>query len=54
MQFVQKQTTLRSRSRGFHLVTDEILQNINETFQGFLDADIVAYWQEVKTQLNKL
>ncbi|WAC39100.1 secondary thiamine-phosphate synthase enzyme YjbQ [Pedobacter sp. SL55] len=30
MQFLQKQTALRSRSRGFHLVTDEILQAIPE------------------------
>jgi hypothetical protein len=36
------------------IVTDEILQNINDTFQGFLDADLVAYWQQVKVELNKL
>ena len=36
------------------IVIDEILQNINDTFQGFLDADMIAYWQEVKIQLNKL
>lgn len=30
MQFLQKQIALRSRSRGFHLVTDEILQAIPE------------------------
>lgn len=36
------------------IVVDEVLENINETFQGFLDADIIAYWQEVKVQLNKL
>jgi hypothetical protein len=36
------------------IAVDEILQNINETFQGFLDADMVAYWQQVKTELNKL
>jgi hypothetical protein len=35
-------------------VVDEVLTNINDTFQGFLDADMVAYWQEVKTQLNKM
>jgi hypothetical protein len=36
------------------IVTDEILQNINDTLQGFLDADLVAYWQQVKVELNKL
>lgn len=30
MQLLQKQISLRSRSRGFHLVTDEILQSIPE------------------------
>ncbi len=30
MQFLQKQIQLRSRSRGFHLITDEILQAIPE------------------------
>ena len=36
------------------LAVDEVLQTINDTFQGFLDADLVAYWQQVKTELNKL
>lgn len=30
MQFFQKQISLRSRSRGFHLITDEVLQAIPE------------------------
>lgn len=30
MHFFQKQTSLKTRSRGFHLVTDEILQSISE------------------------
>lgn len=30
MHFYQSQTSLRARSRGFHLVTDEILQAIPE------------------------
>ena len=30
MHFFQKQTSLKTRSRGFHLVTDEILQSIPE------------------------
>jgi len=30
MHFIQKQLTLRARSRGFHLITDEILQAFPE------------------------
>ena len=30
MHFIQKQLTLRARSRGFHLITDEVLQAIPE------------------------
>lgn len=36
------------------IAVDEVITNINETFQGFLDADLVAYWLQVKTELNKL
>ncbi len=30
MQFFQRQISLRTRSRGFHLVSEEILQSIPE------------------------
>lgn len=33
---------------------DLALEIINETMQGFLDADIVAYWQQVKVEIKKL
>jgi hypothetical protein len=36
------------------IAVDEVLTNINETFQGFLDADLVAYWQLVKKELNRI
>lgn len=36
------------------IATDEVLTMINDAFQGFLDADLIAYWQQVKTELNKL
>jgi hypothetical protein len=36
------------------IVIDEVLTNINDTFQGFLDADLVAYWQQVKKEMNSL
>jgi hypothetical protein len=36
------------------ITVNEILENINESFQGFLDADLVAYWQQVKNEINKL
>ena len=36
------------------IATDEVLTMVDENMQGWLDADLIAYWQEVKTQLNKL
>jgi hypothetical protein len=36
------------------VAVNEVLETINETFHGFLDADLVAYWQQVKTEINKL
>ena len=33
---------------------NEILALINETMQGWLDADIVAYWNSVKEEIEKL
>jgi hypothetical protein len=36
------------------VAVDEVLTNINDTFQGFLDADLVAYWQQVKKEINSL
>ena len=36
------------------IVVNEVIDTINESFQGFLDADLVAYWQQVKHEINKL
>lgn len=37
------------------LVTvDEILKMVDETMQGWLDADIIAYWKQVKEEIEKL
>lgn len=36
------------------IAVDEILKTINDTFQGFLDADLVAYWNSVKQEIEKL
>ena len=36
------------------IAVDEILTNINETFQGFLDADLISYWKQVKTEIENL
>jgi len=36
------------------LVTvDEILKMIDETMKGWLDTDIIAYWEEVKYEIEK-
>ena len=36
------------------IAVDEILQLVDETMKGWLDHDIIAYWQEVKSEINKL
>ena len=37
------------------LVTvDEILKMVDETMQGWLDADIIAHWKQVKQEIEKL
>ena len=37
------------------LVTvDEILKMVDETMQGWLDADIIAHWKQVKEEIEKL
>jgi PP-loop superfamily ATP-utilizing enzyme len=33
---------------------DEILQMVDETMQGWLDADIIAHWKQVKQEIEKL
>ena len=36
------------------IAVDEILIFIDKQMQGWLDADIVSYWQEVKQEIEKL
>jgi hypothetical protein len=36
------------------IAVDEILQMVDESMQGFLDSDIIAYWKQVKTEIEKL
>ena len=36
------------------IAVDEILQMVDETMQGWLDADIIAYWKQVKEEIEKL
>jgi hypothetical protein len=36
------------------IVVDEILQMVDETMQGWLDADIIAHWEQVKKEIEKL
>ena len=35
------------------VAVDEILKMIDENMQGWLDTDIIAYWQEVKYEIEK-
>jgi hypothetical protein len=37
-----------------YIAVDEILQMVDETMQGWLDADIIAYWKQVKEEIEKL
>ena len=36
------------------IAVDEILQMVDETMQGWLDADIIAHWEQVKKEIEKL
>ncbi len=36
------------------IAVDEILQMVDQSMQGFLDSDIIAYWKQVKTEIEKL
>ena len=36
------------------IAVDEILKMIDKSMQGFLDSDIIAYWQQVKKEIEKL
>ena len=36
------------------IAVDEILQMVDETMQGWLDADIIAHWKQVKQEIEKL
>jgi hypothetical protein len=36
------------------IAVDEILQMVDETMQGWLDADIIAHWKQVKEEIEKL
>jgi len=36
------------------IAVDEILQMVKKTLTGFLDSDIIRYWKQVKTEIEKL
>jgi len=36
------------------IAVDEILQMVDETMQGWLDADIIAHWEQVKEEILAL
>lgn len=35
------------------VAVDEILNMVDETMKGWLDADIIAYWEDVKQEIEK-
>lgn len=35
------------------VAVDEILNMVDDTLRGWLDADIIAYWEEVKYEIEK-
>ena len=35
-------------------VVEEILEVIDKTMQGWVDTDIISYWQEVKQEIQNL
>jgi len=50
-------TYLESKSKAKQcaiIAVDEILKMVDESMQGFLDSDIIAYWKQVKTEIEKL
>lgn len=40
--------------RNAIMVCDEILEVIDKTMQGWVDTDIISYWQEVKQEIQNL
>jgi hypothetical protein len=36
------------------MVCDEILEVIDKTMQGWVDTDIISYWQDVKQEIQNL
>lgn len=36
------------------ITVHEILEMVDESMKGFLDSDIIRYWLEVKTEIEKL
>ena len=37
-----------------YIAVDEILKMVDETMQGWLDADIIAHWKQVKKEIENL
>ena len=35
------------------VAVDEILNMVDDTLRGWIDADIIAYWEEVKYEIEK-
>ena len=50
----QADTQIQNAKQCALIAVDEILQMVDETMQGWLDADIIAYWKQVKEEIEKL
>ena len=50
-------TYLESKSKAKQcalIAVDEILSMVDESMKGFLDSDIIRYWQECKQEIENL
>jgi hypothetical protein len=36
------------------ILVNEILEMVDKSMQGFLDSDIISYWEQVKNEIQKL
>jgi hypothetical protein len=52
--FMSKVVDMNTAKQCALIAVDEILEMVDETMQGFLDADIIANWKQVKIEIEKL
>ena len=57
--YLKRKASIKSMTKDaakqFALIAvDEILEVIDNTMQGWVDTDIISYWQEVKQEIQNL